>query len=130
MGSAVNTSERERSESNSAAEETMALFQEKCRLRRQYSLIKDPAVKMSINQLQKQIKNDIRIETQASWEKFCNSICLETGQSDPFHKIKNFPDQRVSVIIRLCIMMTKSPKQMQTRCKSLLNLLKDTSTES
>ena len=36
------------------------------------------------------IKNDNRIETQASWEKFCNSISLQTSQSESQHKINNF----------------------------------------
>ena len=27
---------------------------------------------------------------QASWEKFCNSISLETDPSESWHKIKNF----------------------------------------
>ena len=58
------------------------LIKEKRRLRRQYSQIKDPAVKTRINQLQEQIKDDIRVETQASWEKFCNSISLETNPSE------------------------------------------------
>ena len=56
----------------------VAIIKEKCRLRRQYSRNKDLAIKTHINQLQKQIKDDIRVETQASWEKFCNSVSLET----------------------------------------------------
>ena len=59
-------------ESNSISDETLALIKEKRRLRRQYSQIKDPAVKTRINQLQKQVKEDLRIESQAGWEKFCN----------------------------------------------------------
>ena len=69
------------SESNPISDETIALIKEKRRLRRQYSQNKDPAVKTRINQLQKQVKEDFRIETQASWEKFCNSISLETDAS-------------------------------------------------
>ena len=68
-------------ESNPISVETLALIKEKCRLRRQYSQIKDPAVKTRINQLQKQVKEDLRAETQASWEKFCNSISLESDPS-------------------------------------------------
>ena len=48
-----------------------------------------------INQLQKKIKDDIRIETQASWEKFCNSISLETDQSESWRKIRNFLKPKV-----------------------------------
>ena len=66
------------------------LIKEKRRLRRQYSQIKDPAVKTRINQLQKQAKEDFRVETQASWEKFCNSISLESDPSESWCKIKNF----------------------------------------
>ena len=43
-----------RPESNPISNETLALIKEKRRLRRQYSQMKDPAVKTRINQLQKQ----------------------------------------------------------------------------
>ena len=39
--------------------------------------------------MQKQVKEELRVETQASWEKFCNSISLETDPSESWHKIKN-----------------------------------------
>ena len=71
---AIPKSKSERSENNPISDETVALIKEKRRLRRQYSQIIDPAVKTCINHLQKQIKDDIRVETQASWEKFCNSV--------------------------------------------------------
>ena len=87
---AILKSKSERSESSPISDETVALIKEKRRLRRQYSQIKDPAVKTHINQLQKQIKDDIRVETQASWEKFCNSISLETDSNESWRKIKNF----------------------------------------
>ena len=45
---------------------------------------------MGINQLQKQIKDDIRVEMQAIWDKFCNSTGLEANPSESWHKIKNF----------------------------------------
>ena len=82
---AISKSKSERSESNPISEETVALIKEKRRLTRQYSQIKDPAVKT----LQKQIKDDIRIGTQASWEEFCNSVSLETNQSESWSKIKS-----------------------------------------
>ena len=44
--------------------------------------------------MQKQIKDDIWIETQASWEKFCNSISLEIDQIGSWRKIKNFLKQK------------------------------------
>ena len=72
------------------SEETLVLIKEKRRLRRQYSQIKDPAVKTRINQLQKQIKEHLRVELQASWEKFCTSISLDSDSSESWRKIKNF----------------------------------------
>ena len=79
-----------RSESNPISNETIPLIKEKRRLRRQYSQNKDRAVKTHINQLQKQVKDELRVETQASWEEFCNSISLETVPSESWRKIKNF----------------------------------------
>ena len=79
-----------RTESNPISDETLALIKEKRRLRRQYSQVKDPAVKKRINQLKKQVKEELRVETQASWEKFCNSISLESNPSESWRKIKNF----------------------------------------
>ena len=46
-------------------------------------------VKTRINQLQKEIKDILRIESQASWEKFCNDISLETNHTESWRKIKN-----------------------------------------
>ena len=83
-------SKQVQSESNPITDEALALIKERCRLRRQYSQNKDPAVKTRINQLQKQVKEDLRVETQASWEKFCNSISLENDPSKSWCKIKNF----------------------------------------
>ena len=40
--------------------------------------------------MQKQVKEDLRVETQAGWEKFCNSISLESDPSESWRKIKNF----------------------------------------
>ena len=87
---AIRKSKSVRAESNAISKETLALIKEKRRLRRQYSQIEDPAVKTHINQLYKQVKEDLRIESQASWEKFCNSISLESDPSESRRKIKNF----------------------------------------
>ena len=46
-------------------------------------------VKTLINQLQKEIKDNLRIESQASWEKFCKDISLETNHTESWRKIKN-----------------------------------------
>ena len=87
---AIPASKRGRPESQPISEETLALIKEKCRLRRQYSQAHDPLVKTRINQLQKEIKVNLRIESQVSWEKFCNDISLETNRTESWRKIKNF----------------------------------------
>ena len=62
----------------------------KGKLRRLYSQKKDPAVKTRINQLQKQVKEDLKVESLVSWENFCNSISLESDTNKSWRKIKNF----------------------------------------
>ena len=47
-------------------------------------------MKTRINQLQKEIKDNLRTESQTSWEKFCNGISLETNHTESWRKIKNF----------------------------------------
>ena len=79
-----------RPESNPISNESLALIKEKRRLRRQYSQKKDPAIKTRINQLQKQVKEELKVESLVSWEKFCNSISLETDSNESWRKIKNF----------------------------------------
>ena len=49
---------------------------------RQYSQAHDPLVKTRINQLQKEIKDNLRVESQASREKFCNDISLEANHTE------------------------------------------------
>ena len=61
-----------RPESNPISDETKALIKEKRKLRRQYSQKKNPATKMRRNQLQKQVKEELGIESLVSLEKFCN----------------------------------------------------------
>ena len=54
-------------------------------------------MKTRIKRLQKEIKDNLRIELQANWEKFCNDISLETNHTESWRKIKNFlkpKDQR------------------------------------
>ena len=63
---AIPTSKSGRPESQPISEETLALIKEKHRLRRQYSQAHDPLVKTRINLLQKEIKDNLRIESQAS----------------------------------------------------------------
>ena len=40
--------------------------------------------------MQKEIKDNLRIESQASWEKFCKDNSLETNHTESWRKIKNF----------------------------------------
>ena len=87
---AIPKSKSGRPESQPISDETLALIKEKRKLRRQYSHAHDPLVKTRINQLQKEIKDNLRIESQASWEKFCNDISLETNHTESWRKIKNF----------------------------------------
>ena len=87
---AIPTSKSGYPASQPVSEESFALIKEKRRLRRQNSQAHDPLVKTHINQLQKEIKDNLRIESQASWEKFCNDISLEANHTESWHKIKNF----------------------------------------
>ena len=60
---AIPTSKSLQPESNPISSETLALIKEKHSLRRQYSQKKDPAVKTRINQLQKQVKEELKVES-------------------------------------------------------------------
>ena len=123
---AIPTSKSGCPESQHVSDETLALIKEKCRLRQQYSQAQDPLVKTRVNQLQKEIKDNLRIESQASWEKFCKDISLETNHTESWRKIKTLSNQRVSAIIRHCVSMRKQPRLTQIRHNSLPNLSKDT----
>ena len=90
MDKAILTSKSGHPESQPVSDETLALIKEKRRLRRQYSQAHNPLVKTRINQLPKKIKDNLRIESLASWEKFCNNISLETNHTESWRKIKNF----------------------------------------
>ena len=61
------------------------------------------------------IKDNLRIESQASWEKFCNDISSETNHTEYWLKLKTFSNQRVSAIIRHCISMRKPSRLTQIR---------------
>ena len=87
---AILTSKSCRPESQPVLDETLALIKEKRRLRRQYSQVHDPLVETCINHLLKEIKDNLRIESLANWEKFCNNISLETNHTNSWRKVKNF----------------------------------------
>ena len=58
-------------------------------IRRQYSQKEDPAIKTRNNQLQKRVKEDLKVESLVSWEKFCNSVSLKINSNESWRKIKN-----------------------------------------
>ena len=66
------------------------LIKEKQRLRRLYNNTQDPNIKLTINKLQKAIRTKINQESTIRWEKFCNSISLESDPKKSWHKIINF----------------------------------------
>ena len=66
------------------------LIKEKRRLRRLYNNTQDPNIKSTIDRLQKEIRTKINQESTISWEKFCNSISLESDPKKSWRKITNF----------------------------------------
>ena len=67
------------------------LIKEKRRLRRLYNNnTQDPNIKSTINRLQKEIRTKINQESTISWEKFYNSISLESDPKISWRKITNF----------------------------------------
>ena len=66
------------------------LIKEKRRLRQLYNNSQDPNIKSTINRLQKEIRTKINQESTISWEKFCNSISLESDKKKIWRKITNF----------------------------------------
>ena len=66
------------------------LIKEKSRLRRLYNNTQDPNIKSNISKLQKEIRTKINQESTISWEKFCNSVSLESDPKKSWRKITNF----------------------------------------
>ena len=66
------------------------LIKEKHRLRRLYNNTQDPDIKSTINKLQKEIRTKINQESTVSWEKFWNSISLESDPKKSWRRITNF----------------------------------------
>ena len=119
---AIPTSKSGRPKSQPVSDETLALIKEKRNLRWQYCQA-HPLVKTRISQLQKEIKDNLRIESQASWVKFCS---LETNHTESWHKITNFlkpKGQRDYPALRLDGI---PPRLTQIRRNFLPNLSKDT----
>ena len=83
-------------------------------------------MKTRINQLQKEMKDNLRIESLASWEKFCNDISLETNHTESCRKRKDFlkpKDQRDYPALRL---NAKTAKTNAGKVQLFANLSKDT----
>ena len=88
--------------------------------------MKDPAVKTRINQLQKQVKEELKVESLVSWEKFCNSISLENIANESWRRIKNFlkpKGQRDYPALHHANKVAKT----RIKCNSLPNLSRGTS---
>ena len=66
------------------------LIKEKRRLRRLYNNTQDPNTKSTINKLQKEIRTKIDQESTINWEKFCNSVSLESDPKQSWCKITKF----------------------------------------
>ena len=80
------------------------LIKEKHMLRRLYNNTQDPNIKSTINKLQKEIRTKINQESTISWEKFCNSISLESDPKKSLHKMTNFLKPKGPVaILRLTL---------------------------
>ena len=72
------------------------LIKEKRRLRRLYNNTQDPNIKSTINKFQKENRTKINQESTISWEKFCNSISLESDPKTSWRKITNFLEPKGS----------------------------------
>ena len=62
------------------SQDVLNLIEERRKLRQLYSTTQDPNTKSTINEFQKEVRTKINQESTISWERFCNSIILE---SDP-----------------------------------------------
>ena len=75
------------------------LIKENCRLRWLYNNTQDPNIKSTINKLQKEVITKINQESTISWQKFCNSISLESDTKKSWRKITNFVNQKGPIAI-------------------------------
>ena len=99
-----------RPKDNPISDETMALIKEKGRLRRQYSQNKDPAVKTRINPLKKQVKAELKVESLVIWENSATQLVKRPNPTGFSAKLRTSLSQRVSAIIQLCALQTKSQR--------------------
>ena len=99
-------------------------IKEKRRLRWLYNNTQDPDIKSTINRLQKGIRTRINQESTISWEKFCNSISLESDQKKSWRKITNFLKPKGHPTLKLG---NKTAKTNPKRPNSLPKVSKETS---
>ena len=100
-----------RSESNPISDETLALIKEKRRRRRQYSQNKVPAVKTHINQLQKQVKEELGVEHNLAGKNSATLLAYRSIQASLGAKSRTSSSLRISATIQHCATTTKSPRQ-------------------
>ena len=103
------------------------LIKEKRRLRRLYNNTQDPNTKSTINKLQKEIRIKINQESTISWEKFCNSISLESDPKKSWRKITNFLKPKGPRSYPTLKLGNKTAKTNPERPNSLPKVSKETS---
>ena len=103
------------------------LIKEKRRLRRLYNNTQDPNIKSTINKLQKEIRTKINQESTISWEKFCNSISLESDPKKSWHEITNFIKPKGPRNYPTLKLGNKTAKTNPGKPNSLLKASKETS---
>ena len=103
------------------------LIKEKRRLMRLYNNRQDPKTKSTINKLQEEIRTKINKESTISWEKFCNSVSLESDPKQSWHKITNFLKPKGPRSYPTLKLGNKTAKTNPERPNSLLKMSKETS---
>ena len=78
------------------------LIKEKRRLRWLYNNTQDPNTNSTTSKLQKEIRTKINQESTISWEKFCNSISLESDPKNHGIRKQISSNQKAPVAI-LCL---------------------------
>ena len=104
------------------------LIKEKCRLRQLYNNTQDPNIKSTINKLQKEIRTKINLESTISWEKFCNSISLESDPKRSWRKITNFLKPKGPRSYPTLKLGNKTAKTKPEKAQLLPKVSKETST--
>ena len=92
-------------------------IKEKPRLRWLYNNTQDPNIKSTINRLQKEIRTRINQESTISWEKFCNSISLESDPKKSWRKITNFLKPKGHPTLKLGKRLPKLTRKGPTLCR-------------